>query len=288
MSALTVDGSRRRNKPRTAGSVLLACLLAAPPIFAKDPTGKVAVHVTAAGIPACRVSVTLMNQDSGELFEVKTADNGSYVADLPPAHYVVAVRDKQGRQVLKAPRQVSVHPGRLADVEITLAVPGMPQIRPAADSHALPEIQHRNLTCFVAGRESGVIAVVSPGATASFTFRTNGGKPESVEMAPFGPTGAVQARLRPLKTEDAPIEYTIEATNNVGTSRSPEVTARVVASAQDCGECDDVLAAAYPAALFMPVIAGGGISPILGGLGIVAAGATAAIVVSSGNASPSR
>jgi hypothetical protein len=292
MRGSTVDRSRGGNKsPQSLRAVacLTVGLLAAPPAFAKDPLGRVAVHVVAAGIPACRVSVSLLNEETGALLESATAENGTYELSVPPGRYRVAVRDKQGRQILKAPREVSVSAGRMSRVEIALAYPGAPEVRPASLPSALPEIQHRNVTCLVAGRESGLIAVLSPGAAGSVVFRTGTGRSGAAELAPFGPRGALQARVGPFTIEDGSVEYSIEATNATGTQKSPPVTARVVERDEQCGACDDVVAAAYPAALFLPAAAAGaGVSPLLGALGIIAAGGTAAAVVDSGNASPSR
>lgn len=286
----------------------LALGLAVPAFATAPPGGVVEGRVTLDGRPLAGLEMAFVNVGTGALKAVRSEGDGRFTAQLQPGRYVVAPQGAPGLTVTRAPAQIEVASRGtvLAEVEVA-PIPGAPQETssqnaPAAAAGA-PQIDHRPITCFIAGQFPQVDATVVPPAAAASVTRGRvyfkSGRDETLYFVEMSLSeGRYVGKLPRPRLAASPIRYYLEfSTTSAGDLKTPELAVKVVSQGADCEEGGriaeigpggevTVFSAATGAAVTPAGFAAGGLALTVGSLGLVAGGAAAAGVSAAVNVTP--
>ena len=217
---------------RRATSVVVAALLAAPPVSLNSAPslGRVEGTLTLDGRPIHGLDVAFVDLRSGEIHTTRSGQGGSFGVALAAGEYVVTSGADAGLAVGRAPARLSVQPGRVATTRLDLfALPVLArqeQQVPPSELQTPPTsgIVHEEVGCVIAGQYPLLEAVIEPMPSvvrARVYFRpASGGDYFYVEMTPE--VGRFVGKLPRPRLEASPVTYYIQATTTeLGESQTP-------------------------------------------------------------------
>lgn len=221
--------------------LFLSCAIAAPSL-ASTTTGLVKGQVSLGGRGVAGLAVTLVNVETGRSFPVKTAEDGSFEAAVPPGSYVFSSPGRSGISIARAPLSLDVASGKTASALIEMAVLA---VQAGAGSSGTGKIIHEAVDCIAFDRFTMIEASFEPLTSVvngRLYFQSNL-SPEwfytQFELIqPPVPGGPTHRAFIPKVVKGGGITninyYAQLTSSDFAETRSPEKAARVVEGAGDC------------------------------------------------------
>jgi hypothetical protein len=223
--------------------VFLSFAVALPSHAATTSTGTVKGHVSVSGRGLQGLALTLVNIETGRIFAVRTALDGSYTAVVPAGSYVFSSPGLSGVAIARAPLSIEVGAGKVASANVEMASLSVAAQDAAPTGTAT--ITHDASNCITEGEFTLIEATFAPLTSVvngRLYFQSNLSPEwfytEFEKIEPPVAGGASHRAFIPKVNKDGGIEtivYYIQITStDFNDTKSPENTVKVVSGASEC------------------------------------------------------